>query len=84
MDSIRKEHQPFEWTKVVEKGFRLLKNNITKKLVLELPYFQKLFEVKCDASGMAIGVAIRQEENPIAYFIEKLNDAKKKHSSYDK
>jgi hypothetical protein len=25
VETIKREHQPFEWTKVVEKGFRLLK-----------------------------------------------------------
>jgi hypothetical protein len=33
---------------------------------------------------MAIGVVLIQDEKPIAYFCEKLNDAKKKYSTYDK
>ena len=51
---------------------------------MAFPYFQKLFEVNCDASEMDIGVVLSQEENTIAYFNEKLNDSKKKYSSYDK
>ena len=61
-----------------------MKKKIIEKPILALPYFHRLFEVKCDASEMAIGTILIQEERPIAYFSEKLDDAKKKYSSYDK
>ena len=48
-----------------------------------LPDFNKPFQVRCDASGRVIGTVLRQDDRPIAYFSEKLNDAKHKYSSYD-
>ena len=44
--------------------------------MLLLPDFNKPFQVRCDASGIAIGVVLSQDDRPIAYFSEKLNDAK--------
>jgi hypothetical protein len=39
--------------------------------------------VDYDASGTAIRVVLSQECKPIAYFSDKLNDAKNKYLVYD-
>jgi hypothetical protein len=84
LDTIKKEHGSFDWTKEAEKGFRVLKEKIIEQPILVLPEFKKTFQIKCDASGVGIGAVLSQDDKPIAYFCEKLNDAKKKYSTYDK
>ena len=67
----------FVWTKDAVKAFNEVKQKMTEALVMRLPDFTKPFEVECDASGLGIGGVLSQERHPIAYFSEKLNDAKK-------
>ena len=52
--------------------------------MLVLPDFQKTFQVKCGASGCAVGGVLSQDDRPVAYHSEKLDDAKLKYSTYDK
>jgi hypothetical protein len=84
MDTVKKRHKSFHWTEEAEKSFNLLKRNIIEQPVLVLSDFRKIFQVKCDASGFAIGAVLTQEDRPVTYFSEKLDEAKLKYSTYDK
>jgi hypothetical protein len=74
----------FKWSKTATRAFGEVKKKMTEAPVMRLPDFAKLFEVECDASGLGIGGILSQERHLIAYFSEKLNDAKLRYSTYDK
>ena len=51
IETIKKDKKPFKWTAEAEKNFYILMKKVTEQPILTLPYFQKPFQVKCDASG---------------------------------
>ena len=78
------KNKEFQWSNAASQAFREIKVRMTKAPVLRYPDFTKVFEVACDASGVGIGGVLSQEGHPIAFFSEKLNDAKRRYSTYDK
>ena len=74
----------FVWTKAAAKAFEEIKKKLIEASVLQLPEFSKVFEVACDASNVGIRGVLNQEGHPIAFFREKLNEAKQQYSIYDK
>jgi hypothetical protein len=74
----------FAWDPPQEEAFNTLKDKLTNALLLQLPDFQKVFELECDASGIGLGAVLLQEGKLVAYFSEKLSGASLRYSTYDK
>ena len=55
-----------KWIVGTYKSFNLLKGKVTKKHVLEVLDFNKVFQVDCDASGTTIGAILSQEGRSVA------------------
>ena len=82
MDLFRQNQ--FAWNPDAGRAFQQLKLALTTAPVLRLPDFNKLFDVAADASSLGIGAVLSQESHPVAYFSEKLSEAKSRNSNYDR
>ena len=74
----------FIYTSDAQDNFELIKKKVTEASILILPIFNKVFKLECDASYTGIGAVLSQEGKPIAFFSEKLSEARRKYSTYDK
>ena len=84
LHELTKKDVPFAWSDSQEVAFSTLKDKLTQAPLLQLPDFNKVFELECDASGIGLGAVLLQEGKPVAYFSEKLSGASLKYSTYDK
>ena len=61
-----------------------LKDKLTHAPLLQLPDFNKTFELECDASGIGLGGVLLQDGKPVAYFSKKLSGHSLNYSTYNK
>ena len=73
IDCLKNEES--QWTPATTKAFKEVKRLMSEVLVMHLPDLAKMSELTCDTSRLEIGGVLNQENYPIAYFSEKLNDA---------
>jgi hypothetical protein len=62
----------------------ILKDKLTHAPLLQLPDFNKMFELECDASGIGLGGVLLEEQKHVAYFSKKLSATSLNYSIYDK
>ena len=84
LNELTKKGVCFSWSTAQENAFNMLKDKLTHAPLLQLPDFNKTFELECDASGIGLGGVLLQEGKPIAYFSEKLSGPILNYSTYDK
>ena len=84
LHELTKKGVSFSWGKAQEHSFHMLKDKLTHAPLLQLPDFNKTFELECDASGIGMGGVLLQEGKPVAYFSEKLSGPMLNYSTYDK
>ena len=84
LNELTKKDVPFLWGTAQEEAFTVLKDKLTHAPLLQLPDFNKTFELECDASGIGLGGVLLQDGNPVAYFSEKLSGPSLNYSTYDK
>jgi hypothetical protein len=84
LNDLTKKGVLFYWGAAQEHSFNTLIDKLTHAPLLQLPDFNKTFELECDASGIRIGGVLLQEGKHIAYFSEKLSGPSLNYSTYDK
>ena len=62
----------------------MLKDKLTHAPFLQLPDFNKTFELECDASEIGLGGVLLQERKPVVYFSDMLSGPVLNYSTYDK
>jgi hypothetical protein len=81
---LTKNGVPFQWGPAQQHNFYALKSKLTQAPLLQLPDFEKTFELECDVSGIGIRGVLIQGGKPVAFFSEKLHGPLLNYSTYDK
>jgi hypothetical protein len=84
LNDLMKKGVSFHWGVAQDQAFHTLIDKLTHAPVLQLSNFSITFELKCDATGIGIGVVLLQEGKLMAYFSEKLSWPSLNYSTYDK
>ena len=68
--TLRGDKKEYKWTNRVDNSFETLKYNAAKLPIVDFSYFNKVFQVECDASGSPIGAILSQEGKHVAFLVK--------------
>jgi hypothetical protein len=69
---LTKKGVHFSWGTRQENAFDMLKEKLTHAPLLQLPDFNKTFELECDASGIGLGGSCCKKENMLHILVKNL------------
>jgi hypothetical protein len=84
LHELTKKGVSFNWGPTHQQAFDTVKSKLTQAPLLQLPDFDKMFELECDVSGLGIGGVLLQGGKHVAFFSEKLSAPSLNYSTYDK
>ncbi|CAB0038053.1 unnamed protein product [Trichogramma brassicae] len=88
LTKLLKKTEEWKWGEEQQMAFERLKSALTSAPVLARPDFSKPFKVQCEASGVAVGAVLTQEqqdgEHPIVYASRSLTGAERNYSTTEK
>ena len=70
LNELTKKDLPFIWGTSQEEAFTVMKDKLTHAPLLQLPDFNKTFELECDASGIGLEVCYYKMVNLLHTFLK--------------
>ena len=88
MTELTKKSVPWSWGPAQQRAFLQMKEALCKAPILQYPDAKLPYTVVTDASGIAVGGVLLQDQGdglrPIAFLSRKLNAAEQKYSAYER
>ncbi len=78
--NLTKKKVKFSWSSECENNLRIIKEHMSRSVVLSYPDFTLPFEIYTDASTVQVGSVIQQRGLPIAFYSRKLSDAQTRYT----
>ncbi|GFV07492.1 retrovirus-related Pol polyprotein from transposon 297 [Trichonephila clavipes] len=78
--NLKRKLKKFIWSIEAQKAFDAVKAAITKAPVLKFPDFKNPFELFTDASSIAVGAVLNQEQRPVVFASRMLSTAERNYT----